>query len=189
MLTLYRTLYRLGVTPWDRGGIPAPVRDLVGASRPGRAVDLGCGTGGQARYLAGHGWTVTAVDFVATAIARARRLDVDGRVTWRVADVTDISTVDITGELAGTVDLILDNGCLHGIPTDQRAGWANTVASLAAPGATLLVRAAPRRRTRGIGPQGIDAGELADLVRDRWHPVPVAEPGWHAFTAVNQRML
>jgi SAM-dependent methyltransferase len=182
MRRLYRTLYRIGLTPWDRAGIPRPVLSLTG---PGRAVDLGCGTGSQARYLAAHGWAVTAVDFVESAIARARRADTADRVTWRVADVTDISTVDPDGNLAGTVDLILDNGCLHGIATDQRAGWAHTIDTLAAPGATLLVRAASRRRPgRGIGPQGIDERELVALVRNRWRQVPEAEPGWYRLRAV-----
>ncbi|WP_367128388.1 class I SAM-dependent methyltransferase [Saccharothrix sp. HUAS TT1] len=37
---------------------------------PGRALDLGCGPGGDARWLAGRGWRVTAVDISGTAVAR-----------------------------------------------------------------------------------------------------------------------
>ena len=179
MRGLYRTLYRFGVTPWDQREIPAPVRSVAAARAPGRAVDLGCGTGRQARYLAEQGWTVTAVDFVGTAIARARRDDRYAAVTWRVADVTNVSTVDPSGRLAGAVDLILDNGCLHGLAAAERAGWAGTVGTLAAPGATLLIRAARRRSGPGIGPQGIDPAELADLVRGDWLTVPDPEPGWY----------
>ena len=47
---------------------------------------------------------------------------VAGRVTWRVADVTDVSTVDPDEELTGTVALVLDNGCLHGLGAAQRPG-------------------------------------------------------------------
>jgi SAM-dependent methyltransferase len=179
MRGLYQTLYRFGVTPWDQREIPAPVRAAAASRVPGRAVDLGCGTGRQARYLAAQGWDVTAVDFIATAIARARRGDPHSAVAWRVADVTDVSTVDPDGALAGTVDLILDNGCLHGLTAPERAGWARTVGALAAPGATLLIRAAPRRSGPGIGPQGIDPGELADLVRDDWLAEPNPESGWY----------
>lgn len=42
---------------------------------PGRAVDLACGEGRNARYLAGRGWSVTGVDFSAVAIDKARRLE------------------------------------------------------------------------------------------------------------------
>ena len=38
---------------------------------PGRALDLGCGEGADAMWLAGHGWRVTAVDVSQTALDRA----------------------------------------------------------------------------------------------------------------------
>ena len=184
MRRLYQTLYRLRVTPWDSAEIPAPVRAAAMAGS-GRAVDLGCGTGRQARFLAQRGWDVTAVDFVAAAVESARRADVERRVTWRVADVTDVSTVDPDGRLAGAVDLILDNGCLHGL--DDRRGWVRTVEALAGTRAVLLIRAAPRRRGPGIGPQGIDAGEVRALIGNGWAEAPT-DPGWYLFTR-SQRML
>lgn len=59
---------------------------------PGRALDLGCGEGGDALWLAERGWRVTAVDVSATAIARARRTGADmglaaDAVDWVVADL------------------------------------------------------------------------------------------------------
>jgi SAM-dependent methyltransferase len=179
MRRLYRTLYRVGFTPWDSAEVPGPVRVAAGQT-PGRAVDLGCGTGLQARHLAERGWAVTAVDFVASAVAAARRIDKDRRVTWRVGDVTDVSTVDTDGRLRHAVDLILDNGCLHGVADPDRPAWVATVNALAAPGATLLVRAAPRRRARGVGPRGLDGDELRRLIGDGWDEYP-AESGWYRF--------
>ncbi|MEQ4719652.1 methyltransferase [Nonomuraea sp. B19D2] len=143
-------------------------------------VDLGCGTGGQARALAARGWTVTAVDYAAPAVAAARRLDPGASVTWRTADVTDPASVDPGGRLGGTVTLVLDNGCLHGIPSRRRPGWAATVETLAAPGADLLVRAAAPRRL-GVGPAGIDATDLAALLGARWSPRPAPDPGWYHY--------
>jgi SAM-dependent methyltransferase len=55
---------------------------------PGRALDAGCGNGGEALWLAGRGWRVTAVDFSATAVAHgqstAARLgpDIAERMAW-----------------------------------------------------------------------------------------------------------
>jgi SAM-dependent methyltransferase len=61
--------------PWDSGD-PAPeLVELVegpAPPRPGRALDLGCGIGTNAVYLARHGWDVTGVDLVHNAVAAAR---------------------------------------------------------------------------------------------------------------------
>lgn len=59
---------------------------------PGRAVDLACGEGRNALWLASRGWLVRAVDFSATALAKGRALAAEqpggDRVTWERADAT-----------------------------------------------------------------------------------------------------
>src|SRR6266545_4272992 len=70
----YGFLYRTGRTPWDTGVTPPEVVELVEGKTPlppGRALDLGCGTGNEVAYLARHGWTATGVDLVQVAIDRA----------------------------------------------------------------------------------------------------------------------
>jgi ubiquinone/menaquinone biosynthesis C-methylase UbiE len=69
-----------------------PSRFLVSAvegSEPGRALDLACGAGRHAVWLAERGWQVTAVDFSETALAEARRLAAARNVAveWIAADV------------------------------------------------------------------------------------------------------
>ncbi|MFN8079086.1 MAG: methyltransferase domain-containing protein [Kineosporiaceae bacterium] len=58
----------------------------------GRALDLGCGEGGDAIWLARQGWQVTAVDISPTAVARgaaaAAEAGLDGAVTWVAHDLT-----------------------------------------------------------------------------------------------------
>ena len=59
---------------------------------PGRALDLGCGEGGDSVWLAERGWQVTAVDVSATAVARARETAAGlelpaGQITWLVEDL------------------------------------------------------------------------------------------------------
>ena len=180
MQAVYRMLYRIGVTPWDGPGIPAPLMAEATSAHPGIAVDLGCGTGHQARYLASRGWSVTAVDYLTEVIVTARNRDLAGAVTWWVADVTDLAAVDPGSRLSGTVTLVLDNGCLHGITGRRRGGWARTVDALAAPGCVLLIRAAWRGH-RGAGPLGIEPAKLASLLHDNWLPTPVPAPGWHRY--------
>jgi len=54
------------------GRVNAVVSEVASTLVPGDALDLGCGEGGDAIWLAGHGWRVTAVDVSQTAVARAR---------------------------------------------------------------------------------------------------------------------
>ncbi len=64
----------------------------VEGSTPGRALDLACGEGRNAIWLAREGWEVTAVDFSPVAIGKARRIAGDTEVDWRVGDVTAFET-------------------------------------------------------------------------------------------------
>jgi 2-polyprenyl-3-methyl-5-hydroxy-6-metoxy-1,4-benzoquinol methylase len=173
----YRTLYRVGLMPWNRATASDPISAWADGRSPGVAVDLGCGTGADARHLAGLGWQVTAVDYVPKAIAMARQHDRESQVIWRVCDVTAEDQVDPDGMLAGACDLVVDNGCLHGVPAAARKGWAATVNRLAMPGAALLVRAVPPRN-RGIAPAGISAADIAALLGDGWLNLDRPAPGW-----------
>ncbi|MEW5990370.1 MAG: methyltransferase domain-containing protein [Chloroflexota bacterium] len=73
MRAFYDAWYRWGSPPWIGPPRPELVR-LVddGALAPGRAIDLGCGVGDNAIFLARRGFEVTAVDFAPSAVARAR---------------------------------------------------------------------------------------------------------------------
>jgi SAM-dependent methyltransferase len=61
----------------------------VAALTPGRALDVGCGEGGDAIWLAQRGWTVTAIDISEVAVSRARTASgrADGSVEWICGDV------------------------------------------------------------------------------------------------------
>ncbi|HXV93953.1 MAG TPA: class I SAM-dependent methyltransferase, partial [Pseudonocardia sp.] len=66
------------------------VADALTGSPPGTALDLACGEGRNAVWLAEQGWEVTGVDFSATALGKAAALAEHRgvRVTWVHADVT-----------------------------------------------------------------------------------------------------
>ena len=174
----YRALYRLGITPWDRGQMSPELVELVegpGAIPPGRALDLGCGPGRQAIYLARHGWQVTGVDYVARALETARRRAADAGVapTWVQGDVTRLDELGIgTG-----VDLLLDYGCFHGLNDAQREAYAAGVAAIAAPGATFLLNVfAPGRR--GPAPRGVSREEVEQRFGGAWDIVEVRNADW-----------
>jgi SAM-dependent methyltransferase len=87
-----------------------------GVIAPGRALDLGCGPGRNAIYLARSGFQVDAVDISAAAIGwatdRAREAGV--AVDFQCRDAFTIT---------GRYDLIYDSGCLHHLPPHRRISY------------------------------------------------------------------
>lgn len=129
--------YRGGRTPWDTNVTPPEVMGFLESAPPGRALDLGCGTGTNAIAMARRGWQVTGVDFVARAIRDARRKAGMERlvIDFRVDDVTRLRTVD------GIFDYALDIGCLHSLTQDQQQRYASGLPRLLRPGGTFMLYA------------------------------------------------
>ena len=81
----------------SRHAEPHPyLQEALASAAPGRALELGCGDGVSAVWLASHGWTVTAVDVSQVALdaaaERAQRDGVSSRITWQQADLRDWTT-------------------------------------------------------------------------------------------------
>jgi SAM-dependent methyltransferase len=120
---------------WEERGFHCaddPVGVLAGELEgltPGRALDLGCGAGRTAVWLADRGWRVTAVDFseAALSIARQHGRDVD----WVLADVREYEPEPAAFDLA----LVL---YMH-LPSDERRALLARAASALTPGGTLAV--------------------------------------------------
>ncbi|KHO21034.1 methyltransferase type 12 [Mycolicibacterium setense] len=134
---LFRWLYRLGFTPWDGHPLAHSLTELVENTSlpPGTALDLGCGTGDNAIYLARHGWQVTGVDYVAKPLKKARAKAGPLPVQFVKADVTQLSSSGIRPGF----QLIIDSGCLHGMSAADRDAYVREVSAVAAPGAQLLI--------------------------------------------------
>ena len=164
----YRLLYFLGFTPWDHGIVPPELVELVEgpqALAPGRALDLGCGSGTQAIYLAQQGWQVTGVDYVGRALEHARQRAATAGVAprWIQGDVTRLRDLGV----GDGYTLLFDSGCFHGLNATERAAYAAGIATVAAPGATLLVFSfAPH--FRGPAPRGVSSEELVRCFGADW---------------------
>lgn len=123
--------------PWHSETPPDSLVELVrsGRVRPCRAVDLGCGAGTSAIWLAGEGFDVTGVDSSTTAIwiarEKAERLGV--HCTFVVADLLG----DIH-EIEGRFDFAYDWEFMHHIMPEDRETYARNVHSLLNPGAAYL---------------------------------------------------
>ncbi len=114
----------------------APSRFLVseaGGLSPGRALDLACGEGRNAVWLADRGWDVTGLDFSEVAIRKARRLAGE-RGLPAIFEVCDL--LSWTSEEA-TYDLVVV--CYLQLPEPERKSVLGKAASALRPGGTLLV--------------------------------------------------
>jgi SAM-dependent methyltransferase len=118
--------------------LPPEVEGLT----PGRALDLACGEGRNAVWLATRGWDATGVDFSATGLEKAARLAQTNHVTveWVCADVT-------TWQPAELFDLVVV--FYLQLPEPQRRAALGSAARALAPGGTLLVVAHDRTNLSG----------------------------------------
>ncbi|MEY9840933.1 class I SAM-dependent methyltransferase [Streptacidiphilus sp. EB103A] len=105
----------------------------------GRALDLGCGPGRNALYLASRGFRVDAVDLSPAAIAwaeeRARESGTDADVRFRCGDAFALTAAELTGPY----DLICDSGCFHHLPPHRRISYLDLLARVLAPGGHLAL--------------------------------------------------
>ena len=100
---------------------------------PARALDLACGEGRNAVWLAERGWRVTGVDFSEVGIEKARQLQDARRVhaDWIVADLLDYQPEAHAFELV--IVLYLQ------VPEAQRASILRRAAQAVAPGGVFLL--------------------------------------------------
>lgn len=132
---LFYTLSYLSDPPWDTGISPPELMAFIQSHEPGRALDLGCGTGTNAITLAKHGWQVTGVDFVWLAIRAAKRKarKASAEVDFRVGDVTRLEGI------SGPFDLVLDIGCFHSLPESRKAAYIRNLEHLLSDIGTFLM--------------------------------------------------
>ena len=150
--------------PWDTGISPPELLNFIRQSKPGTALDLGCGTGTNVITLARAGWQVTGIDFALRAVESARR---KCRQSGLTADLR-VGNVAHLEDLAGPFDLILDIGCYHGLTFDQRRTYRQGLERLLGPGGIFLIYAHVRIDAQ---PQiGIDPHEIG-LLSGNFHLV------------------
>jgi SAM-dependent methyltransferase len=129
--------YRAEYLPWETGRPSTELRRVVAqhAIRPCRAVELGCGTGASAVWLARRGFEVTGIDLSRSAIRRARERAARAGVwvRFRAADLT------APGVLRGPYDFFFDCGCYHAVRLSDAAAYLRALAAATLPGALGLV--------------------------------------------------
>lgn len=152
-----------GELPWDSG---IRSRELARVLKekgiaPCRAVELGCGTGTNAVFLAEQGFEVTAIDLSPTAIdlARKRAESAGVQVQFFAADLADLK-LDLK-----PFDFIFDRGCFHCVRQDNLEGFRETLKKLSQPGTRyLLLTGNANEQNEHEGPPRLHEHEIrADL--------------------------
>ncbi len=152
--------YAQGNTPWDSGH-PSEELQRILAEREiarGRALELGCGTGTNAVFLAEQGFEVTAVDVSSLAIeqARAKAAEAGVDVTLEVADLLDLP------DLGAPFPFVFDRGVYHTVRRDNEKGFVEMLSRVTAPGGIYLTLAGNANEVRPgeEGPPRVSAEEI-----------------------------
>ncbi len=150
------------------GRVNESVKAWGGAHRPhagDNALDLACGEGGDALWLAQEGWRVTGVDFASAAIARASQAAADRAlaITWFTADLATWSP--------DAAYMLVTLSFFHESSEIRHAVW-RVAASAVAEGGTLLITAhAPDADPTAPGPPAyrrFDLEELVECIGEGW---------------------
>ena len=136
----------------------------------GTALDLGTGPGTQAMALAERGFEVTATDLSETAIekalAKAKEKSLD--ICFRQDDI-------LNSKLDQKFDFVLDRGCFHVFPPEQRQNYIRVVDSLIKPKGYLFLKCFSQLETREAGPYRFTPEEIKEIFSSRFKVNSVKE--------------
>ncbi|HOB58673.1 MAG TPA: class I SAM-dependent methyltransferase [Methanoregulaceae archaeon] len=151
--------------PWDIG---RPQQEIVRLEQTGQitgtVLDVGCGTGDNALFLASCGHEVVGLDSVERAIEAARRK----------ADERSLSATFIRGEILSlreigrTFDTVIDSGLFHTLSDNERLLFVRNLHKVLVPGGSYFMLAFSNLEPAGYGPRRITKQEIHDLFSDGW---------------------
>ena len=145
--------------PWDVGRPQPAFVELVktGELNRGNVLDVGCGTGENALYLAEKEFSVTGVDLTNRAIAAARAKAAERRlrVDFREGNALSLDFKE------GVFDNVIDSGLFHIFPDDDRPVYAREVARvLARGGKYFMLCFSEKEPTNWGGPRRVTRNEI-----------------------------
>ncbi len=150
--------------PWDTGHPDSHLMRLISSwpKFPAHVLEIGCGTGSNAIWLARQGFTVTGLDISSRAISMAQERVADEGVECRfvAADFLRYPVADTR------FDFVFDRGCFHAAGgEDGRAQFVHQVASCLGRGGLWFSLMGNRDEVvEGEGPPRLSAAEIAASV-------------------------
>lgn len=168
----------MGRVPWDIGRPQPLLVEFEHAGRiTGQVLDIGCGPGDNAIYLASLGYQVVGLDSSPTAIdeARARAAARDVAVIFSIADATRLDGYD------ARFDTVISSALFHCLAPEQRRDHIAALHRVMRPGARLIQFCfVDRGHSEAYAPHQIGAAELR---------TSYAPPGWSLNTLRTDRMV
>ena len=147
------------VEPWDLGFPQPAIVELAegGEFKPGRVLDVGCGTGENALYLASKGFSVVGADLASRAIAMAKRKAFERglKVDFQRGNVLSLDFDD------GSFDNVIDSGLFHTFADKDRPVYVEEVARvLASGGRYFMICFSEKEPANWGGPRRVTRGEI-----------------------------
>lgn len=162
--------YLTNNAPWDSGISPPELYDFIAAHPPGRALDIGCGTGTNLITLANAGWQVEGFDFSSRAVNLAKRKLQQAGVHAKVFTDDAAHMKQVTPPF----DLALDLGCFHGI--ENKADYLTQLARILAPNGFWLIYGFFKSASHQPGPGLVDSD--LDLIQRHNLTLLSRKDGW-----------
>jgi SAM-dependent methyltransferase len=164
MSSWFDSAYR-GTPPWDIGRRQLVVARLERAGGIGHSVlDVGCGTGDNAIYLAHHGHDVLGVDSAPLAIKRAQAKSRASR--WRNKprfaehDALDLASIE------RSFQTVIDCGLFHSLADDERRPFVEGLRAVLEVGGHYYLLCFSEHEPGDWGPRRIHAWEITDTFRE-----------------------
>lgn len=149
--------------PWDIGRPQAAFVAAAGRIGP-RVLDIGCGTGDLAIWLAGQGRTVTGADFLAQPIERAREKAAAAGVEATFLQLDALAV----GELPERFDAVTDCGLFHTFDDAGRAAYVAALRKLLESGARAFILCFSTAEPGTDGPRRVSEAELRTTFAAGW---------------------
>jgi len=159
-------------SPWD---IPSPQPAFAGLEEAGEirgsVLDVGCGTGENALYLASRGHEVWGLDFVPVAIERAsaKAKERGLGVHFQVGDALKLD------QLGRTFDTVIDCGLFHTFADEERLLYVSGLAKVIRAGGSVHILCFSDQEPPGQGPRRVTQQEIRDAFHDGWHVTEIRE--------------
>jgi SAM-dependent methyltransferase len=161
---IFEEMYQ-GVPPWE---IDGPQSEIVRLAEHGEirspVLDVGCGTGENALYLAGLGFEVTGIDIVPTAVEKAlsKAKKRSLAATFMVWDALRLQ------ELHRRFNTVIDSGFFHVLPDKKRPVFVKSLASVLDLGGSYLMMCFSEHEPGSWGPRRVTQPEIRENFGHGW---------------------
>lgn len=161
---LFEQFYQ-GQAPWD---IPGPQTSIIALKERGQingsVLDVGCGTGENALYLASRGHDTTGLDYVPVAIERAKAKVAERgiAVQFLVGNALELD------KLGKQFDTVIDCGLFHTFSDEERPIFVRGLAVVIRPGGMLHILCFSDEEPGTEGPRRVSQREIQDSFKAGW---------------------